>query len=76
MKCAVCAKASSSNEHYATLEERCNLDDRMFRALESILDTRSCAKDEVDGAGNPIICRACMRSALEKAMAKVAARRS
>jgi len=29
VKCAVCAKASSSNEHYATLEERCNLDDRM-----------------------------------------------
>lgn len=75
MKCAVCAKDSSSHEHHATLEERCNLDDRTFKALDSILDTRSCAKDEVDGAGNPIICRSCMRSALEKARAKVAEKR-
>lgn len=75
MKCAICGKASSSSEHCATLHERCVLDDKTFKALESILDMRSCAKDEMDSAGNPIVCRSCTRSALEKAKSKVAERR-
>ena len=71
MKCAVCGKGSSANEHYATLEERCNLDDKTFKALEKILDVRFCAPEEKDGAGNPIVCRVCTRTAIARAKASL-----
>lgn len=77
MRCAVCGKGTASHESHATLEERCRLDDKTFRIVSEILDVsiHACSKDEVDGSGNPIVCRSCTRTAIDKAKAKLAERK-
>lgn len=77
MKCSVCGKSSSAHEHHATLEERCRLDDKTFKLVSEILDVslHGCSKEEIDGSGNPIVCRSCTRSAVDRAKAKIAERR-
>lgn len=77
MRCAVCGKGSAAHEHHATLDERCRLDDKTFKIVSEILDLslKGCSKDEVDGSGNPIVCRSCTRSAIEKAKERLAEKR-
>lgn len=50
------------------------LDDKAFKVVSEILDLSlgGCSKDEIDSAGNPIVCRSCTRSAIEKARKKIA----
>ena len=68
IRCLVCAKQFSYDEHMASLVVRCEFPKKTYEAFEREVDihSRAAGPEELDDDGNPAICGLCTAKAVKK----------